>query len=157
MKEWLSVEINVSRWKWYEKRCFVLLENVSHVSLSLARPIKVFKNNVSPMASQEDFDFRNNFQKLFIGLKVSLTTFLCSSRSFQTNSNMYPTKPITPSPPERFIFCKKRPTSSEPELSAGNSASAHACFSVSVPSALLTALLYIRKSRRTNFFWVMLL
>ena len=40
--------------------------------------------------------------------------------TFQTNFNMYPTKPFSPSPPEIFIVCKKRPTSSEPELSAGN-------------------------------------
>jgi len=58
---------------------------------------------------------------------------------YYTNFNMYPTKPITPSPPETFIFCKKRPTSSDPELSAGNSARAVACLSTSVPSALLTA------------------
>ena len=74
----------------------------------------------------------------------SSPTFHLASRSwrrleFYTNFNMYPTKPLSPSPPDIFIFCKKRPTSSEPVLSAGNCASADACFSASVPSALLTA------------------
>ena len=79
----------------------------------------------------------------FVSNKLEeLPTIYFSPKSlltFHTNFNMYPTKPFSPSPPEIFIFCKKRPTSSDPELSAGNSARAVACLSTSVPSALLTA------------------
>ena len=78
----------------------------------------------------------NKFESKLLTRLLSLTTL---HLLFHTNSNMYPTKPITPLPPEIFIFCKNRPTSSDPEFSAGNSARAVACFSTSVPSALLTA------------------
>ena len=70
---------------------------------------------------------------------------------FHTNSNMYPTKPITPSPPEAFIVCRNRPTSSVLEFSVGKKARAIACFSASVPIASFTARLYFPKSRTTNF------